>query len=199
MAHIIYQWVWNALIKVLEREPTQEEYQKACEEFPYHSTIGERKMKTKIHGNGFIKIFLEDGSFIHIYSHNIPKQRVDTSIHDHRFSFKSMVLQGVLIHRIYDVIVHSQGDYYICIGAQNDKLVPTPTRVFLKENNMEMYMAGQSYSFCVGLVHRVEAPSGILTVTHMTKTQIENDYTPRIFAKVDSMPDNEFDNSVRDM
>lgn len=156
-------------------------------------------MKTKIHGNGFIKVFLEDNSFIHIYNHDIPKQKVDTSIHDHRFSFTSTVLQGVLIHTIYNVIIHPQGGYYICFGSQNDKLIPLPVRAFLEENSRQIYKTGEKYSFGWGFVHKVDTFPGMVTVTHMIKTQVEEDYIPRIFVPIGSVPDNDFDNSIKEM
>jgi hypothetical protein len=37
----------------------------------------------RVHGNGFIQLDLPDGKRLHVWDEDIPRQKVNTSMHDH--------------------------------------------------------------------------------------------------------------------
>ncbi len=51
----------------------------------------------RIHGNGFIQVDLDELHRLHLWDVMIPRQSVDSSIHDHAFGFESRTLQGMLV------------------------------------------------------------------------------------------------------
>jgi hypothetical protein len=77
------QTIWNDLDDLCYRNFLQEE----------KMTIG----NARIHGNGFIQVDLDDMHRLHVWDHRIPRQRTDSSIHNHRFGFESTVLKGTLV------------------------------------------------------------------------------------------------------
>lgn len=58
----------------------------------------------RVHGNGFIQLDLEPGRRLHIWGHrDLPRQVVDTGIHDHVFSFTSTCVVGRVINIHYKI------------------------------------------------------------------------------------------------
>lgn len=58
----------------------------------------------RVHGNGFIQLDLEPGQRLHIWGHrDLPRQVVDTGIHDHVFNFTSTCIVGRVINIHYGI------------------------------------------------------------------------------------------------
>jgi hypothetical protein len=58
--------------------------------------------KPRVHGNGFVQLDLVGGTRLHLFGHpEVPHQESYTGIHDHRFSFESKILCGVLTNQVY--------------------------------------------------------------------------------------------------
>lgn len=52
----------------------------------------------RIHGNGFIQVDLDELHRLHLWDVRIPRQRTDSSFHDHAFGFDSKTLVGTLVN-----------------------------------------------------------------------------------------------------
>lgn len=66
--------------------------------------IKERGSVPRVHGNGFLQLDVTKFERLHVWGHpDLPRQVVDTGIHNHRFDFRSTVLVGRVFNVTYDV------------------------------------------------------------------------------------------------
>lgn len=163
--------------------------------------------KPRVHGNGFIQLDLGSNPDrrLHIWGHPaIPKQRVSTELHNHRFSYKSTILVGDIVHETYDLhkpnVEAGEGyDYgiYECRAAEGEdtKLVHTGRYTCAHLVTERAYIQGDVYGHSAGLYHRVVPiePSATL----MTKTEVF-DLKPTVLVPRTQRPDNDFDRNSFD-
>ena len=149
----------------------------------------------RVHGNGFIQLDIGDGQRIHVWgSRAIPRQKVSTQIHNHRFDFESVTLAGEIENRIYSLTLGNEyREYYpSSIGGEDTILVcdkwSNPVDTLL----LEAYTisVGQGYSMDYRSFHETMASE--LSMTLMTKTEVYKIYAPRVLVPVGSEPDNDF-------
>lgn len=58
----------------------------------------------RVHGNGFIQMDIGAGRRLHVWGHrDLPRQKVDTGIHDHTFDFVSTCIVGRVVNVVYGV------------------------------------------------------------------------------------------------
>lgn len=58
----------------------------------------------RFHGNGFIQLYLDDRTRLHIWTPSLPPLRNhNATIHTHRYDMASTVICGLLKHTTYDV------------------------------------------------------------------------------------------------
>lgn len=58
----------------------------------------------RVHGNGFVQLDIGAGCRLHVWGHRgLPRQKVDTGIHDHTFDFISTCIVGRVVNVIYRV------------------------------------------------------------------------------------------------
>lgn len=154
------------------------------------------ELQFRVHGNGFIQIDLAPDTRLHFWSDLIPRQKVDTQIHDHRFSFKSYVLAGELVQTAYNIRANSATGRFQVYEAvpqsgENTELVAVEGfRCDVRAKYPSgLLVAGESYVFDALEFHRTDylTPS----VTLMVKTRI-TDHRPRVLCRVEQTPDNEF-------
>lgn len=151
----------------------------------------------RVHGNGFIQLNLSETVRLHVWGHpDIPRQKTDTPIHDHRFGFHSVVLRGMMCNVSYHVYwdEHSWTHFpYEAKTRQGEDTVLVPcntthgSRLVSKKS---LYTPGQSYAMNPGDVHE-SIPNG-LTVTLVSKHGIDGVRTPRVYVPVGTKPDNTF-------
>ena len=68
-----------------------------------------RELEPRVHGNGFIQCDLPHRKRLHIWGHPaIPRQKVSSPIHDHVFSFASIVLVGRLVNIVYKAVSNGE-------------------------------------------------------------------------------------------
>lgn len=154
----------------------------------------------RLHGNGFIQLDLDDGKRLHVWDPALEGmgQMVRTGIHDHRFSYHSLVVYGRQVHQEYRIVVGFDLRVYEPQrreGTEDTKLVPSdPSKVpdvrAIVGNRLEI-PAGFSYTFEAKEFHD-SIPLG-LTATIMTKTHVDRNHTARVLVPIDEEPDNEFD------
>lgn len=154
--------------------------------------------KARIHGNGFIQLDITPDVRLHFWGHDkIPyRQKVKTTLHDHRWSFISYVLKGKLLNRIFwaDPSAPSWAFRYRVWVPNPEKLyslIPTNERVEIGQVGAQIIKASESYSMKIGQIHESEPlePS----VTLLIKTEVDEDRLPRVFVPDGVEPDTEFD------
>jgi hypothetical protein len=151
----------------------------------------------RVHGNGFIQLDLSPTARLHVWGHkDIPKQKTDTPIHNHRFSFTSFVLRGTMMSQMYEVEL---GRTHRCYTAkvrkdQDTVLEPTHELVTMRPTGLHVVTAGHFYPMIAGEIH--ESIVQELTVTVILKsgpTLAQGGPTPTVYVPIDVTPDNTFD------
>jgi len=151
-----------------------------------------------VHGNGFIQIYLDETKRLNIWSKHISNQQIiKTDKHNHRFSFNSTVLRGVLQNEILKVSENAAGEYhkYACLGEKqengNRPLIRTNDKTYsIRKGELQIIEKGSSYQMFKGLYHLV-TPLEYPVVTLMEKTEI-TDITPSVFCLKTEEPDQDF-------
>ncbi len=151
----------------------------------------------RVHGNGFIQLELGEQRRLHIWGHpDIPRQVVDTGIHDHRFDFTSTIVAGRLInaryhpgndtrYKVYTPHVR-EGEDTILVDTGSSFMVAGPTMTMMRE--------GQSYGMYAGDFHEsfTDRPSASV----MTKLGTTHKNEPRVLVPLGKEPDNDFNRNV---
>jgi hypothetical protein len=124
--------------------------------------------KPRFHGGiGMIQLHLNQTTRIHVWHPSMPPTRPDSAVHNHRFSFRSLVLRGELAHKIVAPVDGSTLDLWETFTEDGRE----PERVGscdLTTVEESILARGEGYAFEAGRFHCSE-PRGI-TVTQMTKT-----------------------------
>ena len=150
----------------------------------------------RVHGNGFIQIDLDSTHRLHIWHHQIPRQKVSTQVHNHRFSFHSTCLIGRIEQSEYDVTLYQEdGKFNIYVPTPNEEEDTKLIQMYrnpctITETAYYSISAGESYTFDAGRFH--ETTYGQLSVTLMNKTSILENCIPQVLVKVGQEPDNDF-------
>jgi hypothetical protein len=152
----------------------------------------------RIHGNGFLQLDLEDGQRLHIWGHpDLPRQKVDTGIHNHRFNFRSEVIIGRIINAIYDpqkiTDAPTHALYQPVTRDGEDTVleaVGAAFKVRLFPPHLQLIQKGSRYSMEGFRYHEsfTDRPSA----TIMTKTNPNNGLLPRVLVPLGVEPDNDF-------
>lgn len=159
----------------------------------------------RVHGNGFIQMDLIGGMRLHVWHPDIPRQKVPTPIHNHRFSFTSRVVAGVIYHQEYSVYALAPGyhhqpsevyhRYTYDVGTPKvSALRRADTKTFgLLQGPSKDLRAGETYYFKAGAYHTTEPTvNGGISATIMWKTGTDEEVEPSVMCQSDKEPDNEF-------
>ncbi len=171
-------------------------------------------LEPRFHGNGFIQVYLNDVTRLHIWSPEFPATRVQNAqIHDHRFYLRSKVLLGELKHTVHRIAtphfnqpeMKGQDSPFYKHGLwqqgakRSDKSTPLEKIGIcsIVDSMTFRYRAGTNYGFGgPGQFHETHPADGQLTVTVMTKV-IEpgaEDYLAKIVCLGDEDVDHAFEN-----
>ncbi len=153
-----------------------------------------------IHGNGFIQVPLSDAVRMHVWHPECPRQKIDTSVHDHRFSFTSTVIRGALENIRYCQVepypgvkqswkVYTPGD--VTAGQEPYSLYDTGHRVLCSKHPPYLVVAGETYSMDSQVFHRT-VPRSEFVVTVMVKTRVLYQFPSRVLVPEGVEPDNDF-------
>jgi hypothetical protein len=152
----------------------------------------------RFHGNGFIQVYLDEWTRLHIWSPELPATRVvNAQIHDHRFHFSSTVLMGELHHTEWDVINHPAGQHGLWQQGPGASCKDSPLeRVGLcalhKHKELVFKAGDEPYSFGgPGRFHETHGQG--LTVTLMHKSPA-GQHRAQIVALNNETPDHAFEN-----
>lgn len=155
----------------------------------------------RVHGNGFLQLDLNENGTkrLHIFSEELPRQKVATPIHDHVFDMRSHVVYGTLIHMELTPVEDPKGGYRVFRaeqqpGTQNTILVPDEGTVRLEAEQYLRLGEGSMYTFPHGRLHLSDhVPAYGDAVTVMFKENPPEAYgRPRVLVPVGQEPDNEF-------
>jgi len=153
-------------------------------------------MDVRFHGNGFIQVYLNAVTRLHVWSPHFPATRVaNAQIHDHRFWFKSKVLYGELYHKEHRITMNEEGHHGLYRTHGHSKVAPLERvgRCEIEQVTLDSYFAGDEYDFGgPGKYH--ETSANHLTVTVMTKVKSDPTYFAHIVALGDEEPDHAFEN-----
>lgn len=132
------------------------------------------------HGNGFLKVVLLDRGYklrLHIW---FAGQSCEENIHDHRWSFSSLILTGALTSEIW--ADHAQGQAFqeYEYHAASKKHAPFKTNVgmkLLQLDHVQVNTAGESYVMPKGKLHRIINPGHQVVATMMCSAPTEQGTT----------------------
>lgn len=144
----------------------------------------------RFHGNGFVQVYLSPRKRLDIWHPDLPAIPTAGGVHDHRFSFTSTILLGKLQHDIYAVESADTDDPAlfrvdcgqpapgpftfstappVCLGGCRATLLGSFT-----------FPRGVSYSFERGKFHETKTPSGLITMTLLTKVDEDPNHHSRV-------------------
>lgn len=154
--------------------------------------------RPRVHGNGFVQLDITPEVRLHIWGdERIPRQKVETPIHDHRFGFTSYLLRGALRNVVYRVESNPDGAYEahcaIARVGQDTVLVGTGWLCDVTVESADVTQAGESYSMERGQIHESQ-PLG-LSVSLIVKdgpSLNQGGSSPLVYVKRGVEPDNEF-------
>lgn len=116
------------------------------------------------HQNGFLKVALPLGGRLHVWSPwNPPVAATIAEVHDHPFSFDSLVLAGEMVNVLLRPEETGDGDYVehsaACVTsfAPQPPLVRTGRRVRFVEERIDFVRRGELYSMPPWQLHRTDA------------------------------------------
>lgn len=159
------------------------------------------KEKITLHGLGFVQVQLPEGQRIHVWHPELPRRHCfeHSSIHNHRFSFRSTVLVGEQINIPVDVL-DPQGDasdymLYLHEGARTAKggrPWSPDRRVSLVESAPFTIVPGMSYMVEQYEFHRTRSGGDGKVATLLKKLSEGNDGA-HSSCRVGVTPDADFD------
>ncbi len=168
----------------------------------------------RVHANGFLQIDITPTVRLHVWGDpRIPRQHVQTPIHDHAFSFTSRVLVGTLNHRTFSVRPYEGGQLVGTARArtlyqphrarvrhgEDTVLAPDGAVVTLAEESSS-YIGGGSdplentYSMEPGEFHEtVPLGPAVSVIVKRGPTLSQGGPSPTVLLPVGVQPSNEFD------
>lgn len=127
-----------------------------------------------LHGLGFIQIKLGAGQRLHVWHPDLPRRECFhvSAVHNHRFSFRSLVLKGEQVNRCWDAVIHPEGEFDVIShdgprSPRGGRESYVAGRVNLIARPAKYYVEGQSYEMPELAYH--DTPNDGIVVTLMTK------------------------------
>jgi hypothetical protein len=158
--------------------------------------------RPRVHGNGFVQLDVTPCWRLHVWGDpRIPRQKVDTPIHDHTFSFTSYVLLGslrnvVMVPRQNVSRGHYQPHRATVRRGEDTVLLPFGEPCDLVVLTDMIHSAGTSYRMKAGEVHESFPELGRVSMSLIAKdgpTLAQGGPSPTVFVPVGVAPDNSFD------
>ena len=135
------------------------------------------KEQISLHGLGFIQVTLPANKRLHVWHPDLPRRSCYqySSIHNHRFSFKSTVLVGTQVNQRYHIVMHPEGTHEAIShdGPRSEKggrlSYPVGRVNIVKKGDVETYTPGSWYIMPPLEYH--ETPNSGIVVTLMEKLE----------------------------
>lgn len=154
-------------------------------------------LSNSVHGNGDLKIEAHPLGFLcvryplsenrtlrlHLWSRSFQwQQRPNWQIHDHIFGFNSIVLDGVLLNKVYESETNDAlsrwSIYYVAYEEKQSHLMETMQNVDLKIKHSELVRLGQVYSVASQVLHRTKLVSP--TAVSLVAAEAPSTGAPRV-------------------
>lgn len=172
------------------------------------------RMDPRVHGNGFIQVDLDPTHRLHVWGHpDIPRQSVNSPIHDHIFGFTSTCLVGRLVNVVYMVSpvwenyvgafdlyeaqppAHGHDSKLVLVENAGYAFKVTPTRT-------DTVVPGQTYDIDILQYHETFATEPSATVIKNNGQTIQQNpgsrRKPRVLLPMGVQPDNAFNRHAFD-
>lgn len=143
-------------------------------------TLAQVAARSYQHGNGFFKVVLLNNGYklrLHVW---FAGESCEENIHDHRWSFSSLILAGELKSEIWkDDRLGQQFQEFEYHAASNSY---APTKKFIGQNHLSLLhtnvnRTGESYVMPKGKLHRIINPGHQLVATMMCSAPTEQGTT----------------------
>jgi len=134
-------------------------------------------------GLGFIQIkFKNLDRRLHFYTKKLPITVEEEEIHNHRYSFRSYILKGQLIHDVYEVTI-GKGDYLLTQETckSNDKREFPKVPCSIKKIHTSYYKEKSYYDIDHSVFHTVQIDFPTITLLH--KGPVEKEFADVIYPK----------------
>ncbi|MET4190647.1 MULTISPECIES: hypothetical protein [unclassified Bradyrhizobium] len=155
----------------------------------------------RVHGNGFLQLDIGPGTRLHIWGHpSLPRQIVDTGIHDHLFEFVSQVLVGRVVNRVMELVYPLSpvdATYKVYTPETRDGedtvLVDSGKRGTIAERRIQVVAAGQAYNMRPYAFHETFTDRPSATIMSKGKRFAG---VARVLVPMGSEPDNRFNRNT---
>lgn len=176
---------------------------------PTYESLRAAPMKPRVHGNGFLQLDLTQGVYgamegtrLHVWDDDLPRQSVRSSIHDHVFNMHSTVIVGCLIQYEYELDYVEDGEFDIWVARAQPNTNNTileqddwVSRVNLECIEKKFIFPYESYDFPAFELH----DTGNVGTTATIMQKVERLYgDPRVLVPHGLEPDNGFDREAFD-
>lgn len=162
--------------------------------------LNDGKLDVRFHtATGALQVYITDDIRLHVYHPELlPVPGAFGSIHDHRFSFTSIVVMGMLLNTIYTISAHAGTPRFnwrtfevqhALVGASEPILLDFSCQLRLAER--KQIHAGEAYCMCRGDIHETRAHG--LTISLMWKYH-QLEAPACIFAQEGQKPEHILDN-----
>jgi hypothetical protein len=153
--------------------------------------------RIQVHGNGFAQYPLDEigDTRLHVWDNRLPRQTVDTSIHNHRFGFVSQILKGTMVNVRLDFdqinkpathILYTPSDHG---PLENNVLLPTEFEGRFFSYKTDIVHEGDSYRVPPLMFH---ASFFLGTSVTIMRKNVKIDHKVLIACPVGQTPDNTF-------
>lgn len=158
----------------------------------------------RVHPNGFIQLDLNKSgsSRLHVWRNDLPRQKVYTPVHNHRFDFTSITVSGALTNMTFEYGGSNDGPPHRLWAVRRDpeseetKLMPTPNVVGLIATGLSLIGPGKGYEFAAGEFHETGFVHN--TVTLIEKSVPVEGVESAVFVPLGIEPDNSFTRAAPD-
>lgn len=159
-------------------------------------------LEPRVHPNGFIQLDLDESGKkrLHVWRNDLPRQKVYTPVHNHRFDFISTTVVGALTNMTFEFQKPSLGSphrrWVVRHNAESEEtqLMSTQDLIGLTATNITLVRPGDGYEFYAGAFHE----TGYIhnTVTIIDKSAPVEGIESAVMIPEGIEPDNTFTRAV---
>lgn len=154
----------------------------------------------RFNGAGFIKVYLNPATRLHIWSPKFPPTIGNSRIHDHKFDYTSQILIGKMRHQEWVTKTSEYPTHQIfetfCSTTKrgNPPQLVSSYRCRINMVRESIYCPGDSYFFgAPNYYHEIICDE--FTVAVMTRKKEYHWHMPRVIVPIGEEPDHAFDTS----
>lgn len=118
-----------------------------------------------LQGFGMLRLYLTPAVRLHVWSADAKVPEV-SELHDHPWSFSSLIIAGRLVNTRYAKIPHATPNFMeqTILCGEGGGLRGSPSPVYLSAQPSELYLEGDSYFQSAPEIHRSAPEDGTVTL-----------------------------------